>query len=45
MIQKLKAAGQSTAIIKEISGASERSIRCIAKEAPINDLQKGDIPA
>ena len=39
MIQKLKAAGQATATIKAITGASERSIRRIANEVPISDLE------
>ena len=39
MIQKLKAAGQPTSTIEEVTGVSERSIRRIAKEAPITDLE------
>ena len=39
MIQKLKAAGQPSATIKEVTGVSERSIRRISKEAPIRDLE------
>lgn len=39
MIQKLKAAGQATGTIEKITGVSERSIRRIATEEPITDIE------